>query len=155
MIPQGQENILYRIAVEQDDTVTMERRQEEQVQWKYRLEPAPTMGCTIQDVLGSVVGSVQWYYAGSFDEDAHLGSMPLRGKGTTKLSVPGDSPTVTIYEEYRDGDREEYRTMTLTKDERGFVEFYRETNQQGGKQTGIYRVPYEDGEFVLVLKIAK
>ena len=155
MIPREQENILYRIAVEQDGTVTMERRQEEQVQWKYRLEPAPTMGCTIQDVLGSVVGSAQWYYAGSFDEDAHLGSMPLRGKGTIKLSVPGDSPTVTIYEEYRDGDREEYRTMTLTKDERGYVEFYRETNQQGGKQTGIYRVPYEDGEFVLVLKIAK
>ena len=43
----------------------------------------------------------------------------------------------------------------LTKDSRGFVKFKRETRQDGGKQTGIYRVPYQDGEFVLVVNYMK
>jgi len=155
MIPEGENNTLYRIVVDGEDTVALEYRQADQVQWKYRLEPAPTMGCTIRDVLGSVVGSADWYYAGSFDADTHMGSMPLRGKGTIKLSVPGDSPTVVIYEEYRDGNSVEYQTMTLTRDQRGFVEFQREARQSGQKQTGIYRIPYEDGEFVLAVKFAQ
>ena len=36
-----------------------------------------------------------------------------------------------------------------------FVKFKRETRKDGGQQTGIYRVPYQNGEFVLVLKYAK
>ena len=101
------------------------------------------------------VASANWYYAGSFDDTELSGGLHLRGKGTVKLSVPGTSGTVTVYEEFRDGDTVEYQTMTLTKDKRGFVQFKRETRQEGGKQTGIYRIPYEDGEFVLVLNFIK
>lgn len=155
MIPEDNRSLLYRVTVEADDTITIACREAEQTLWAYRLEPSPKMGCTILDVLGSVVGSADWYYAGSFDEGELLGGLPLRGKGTIKLSVPGEEPTVTIYEEFRDGSSIEHQTMVLTKDRRGFVKFQRETRKDGGKQTGIYRIPYEDGEFVLVLKFAK
>ena len=146
---------LYRVTVEADNSITMTCMEGGLTQWRYCLEPAPTMGCTILDVLGSTVASASWYYAGSFDGVESTGGLALRGKGTIKLSVPGNSPTVTIYEEFRDGNTIEHQTMVLTKDSRGFVEFKRATRQDGGKQTGIYRVPYEDGEFVLVVNYIK
>lgn len=146
---------LYRVTLEADDSVTMACLEDGQTLWAYALEPAPTMGCTIRDVLGSTVASAPWYYADSFDDTELSGGLHLRGKGTVKLSIPGTSETVTIHEEFRDGDFVEYQTMTLTKDKRGFVEFYRETNQEGGTQTGIYRVPYQNGEFVLVIQFVK
>lgn len=146
---------LYRVTLEADDSVTMACWENGEEHWKYCLEPAPTMGCTILDVLGSTVASADWYYADSFDDTDLSGGLHLRGKGTVKLSVPGNSPTVTIYEEFRDGGSVEYQTMTLKRDKRGFVEFQRETRKDGGKQTGIYRIPYEDGEFVLVLNFIK
>ena len=147
--------LLYRVTVEADDSVTMACLENGLERWKYRLEPAPTMGCTVLDVLGSSVGSISWYYDGTFSATEPLRGHQLRGKGTVKLSVPGSDPTVTIHEEFRDGNAVERRTMTLTKDDRGFVEFYRETRQDGGNQTGIYRVPYQDGEFVLVVNYVK
>lgn len=155
MIPADNGNLLYRITLEEDDSVQFTCRENGQEQWRYRLEPAPTMGCTILDVLGNVVGSADWYYEGAFEGNGSMGSLPLRGKGTVKLSVPGDSPTVTIQEEFRDGDTVEHQTMVLERDSRGFVKFKRETRQNGGKQTGIYRVPYQDGEFVLVVNYVK
>jgi len=147
--------MLYRVTLEADDSVTMACLEDGQTRWAYALEPSPTMGCTILDVLGSIVGSAEWYYEGAFEENDSMGSLPLRGKGTVKLSVPGDSPTVTIHEEFRDGDTVEHQTMVLERDSRGFVEFKRETRQDGGNQTGIYRIPYQEGEFVLVLKYVK
>lgn len=146
---------LYRVTLEADDRVTLSCLEDGQRWWAYELEPAPTMGCTILDVLGSTVASADWYYAGSFDGIESTGGMHLRGKGTIKLSVPGTEPTVTVYEEFRDGNTAEHQTMVLTKDSRGFVEFKRETRPDGGKQTGIYRVPYQDGEFVLVVNYVK
>jgi len=146
---------LYRITLEADDRVTLTCLKNGQRLWAYELEPAPTMGCTILDVLGSTVASANWYYAGSFDGIESTGSLHLRGKGTIKLSVPGAEPTVTICEEFWDGNDAEHQTLVLPKDSRGFVEFYRETRQDGGKQTGIYRVPYQDGEFVLVVNYIK
>ena len=146
---------LYRVTLEADESVTMACLEEGQTLWAYALEPAPTMGCTIRDVLGSTLAGADWYYAGSFDDSDISGGLHLRGTGTVKLSVPGESETVTIYEEFRDGDTVEYQTMTLTKDKKGFVEFKRETRQDGGEQTGIYRIPYQDGEFVLVLQFIK
>ncbi len=147
--------ILYRITLESDDCVTISCLENGKTLWAYALEPAPTMGCTILDVLGSTLCGVDWYYAGSFDDTELSGGLHLRAKGTIKLSVPGTEPTVTIYEEFRDGNTVEHQTMVLTRDSRGFVEFKRETRKDGGKQTGIYRVPYQDGEFVLVLNYMK
>lgn len=146
---------LYRVTLEVDDRVTLACLENGQRLWAYELKPAPTMGCTILDVLGSTVASANWYYAGSFDSAESTGGLALRGKGTIKLSVPGDSPTVTIQEEFRDGNTAQFQTMVLNKDSRGFVEFKRETRKDGGKQSGIYRVPYQQGEFVLVVNYIK
>ena len=146
---------LYRVTLEQDDSVTLGCMENGKTLWAYELEPAPTMGCTILDVLGSTVASANWYYPGSFDGIESTGGLHLRAKGTIKLSVPGTEPIVTIYEEFRDGNTAEHQTLVLTKDSRGFVKFKRETRQDGGKQTGIYRVPYQDGEFVLVVNYVK
>jgi len=146
---------LYRVTLEKDDRVTLGCMENGKTLWAYELEPAPTMGCTILDVLGSTVASANWYYPGSFDGIESTGGLHLRAKGTIKLSVPGADSTVTIYEEFRDGNTAEHQTLVLTKDSRGFVKFNRETRQDGGKQTGIYRVPYQDGEFVLVVNYVK
>ena len=147
--------LLYRVTLEDDNRVTLGCMENGKTLWAYELEPAPTMGCTILDVLGSTVASAGWYYQGSFDGIESTGRLNLRAKGTIKLSVPGTEPTVTIYEEFRDGNTAEHQTLVLTKDSRGFVEFKRETRQDGGKQTGIYRVPYQDGELVLVVNYVK
>lgn len=84
-----------------------------------------------------------------------MGGWDVGAEGTIRLTIPGDEPTVTIYEEYRDGEQVEYNTMILTRDKMGNVEFHRETRQHGGDQTGIYRIPYEDGEFILVINFNK
>lgn len=146
---------LYRITVEADDSVTLGCQQDGQVQWQYRLELAPSMGVMIKDVLSTGFGSANWYYADTFDSSGELKGWGLDGKGTIRLAVPGSESTVTIYEEYRDGDTVEYNTMVLTRDKNGNVEFKRETRQDGGEQTGIYRIPYENGEFVLVITFNK
>ena len=146
---------LYRITVEAEDSVTFSCTRNEQVQWKYLLEPTPTLGIMIKDVLGTGFGWGEWYYADSVDLSGDLDGWDVGAKGKIRLTVPGDEPTVTIYEEYRDGDKVEYNTMILTRDRKGNVSFTRETRPDGGKQTGIYRIPYEDGEFILVLRFRK
>ena len=147
--------VLYRITIEADESVTFAALEDETVQWKYRLEYAPTAGVTIVDVLGTGSGSVNWNYVRSFDSAGELKGLPLNGKGKIMLSVPGEESTVTIYEEYRDGDSVEYSTLTLTRDKWGRVEFTRETRPDGGEQTGIYRIPYEDGEFIFIINYIK
>lgn len=146
---------LYRITVEADDTVTLGCSRDDQVQWKYRMELAPTMGVMVKDVLGTGFGSAYWYYADTFDGSGELSGWSVGAKGTIRLTVPGDEPTVTIYEEYRDGDNVEYNTMVLTRDKKGNVEFKRETRPNGGEQFGIYRIPYENGEFILSIAFTK
>ena len=145
----------YRITVEADESVTIGCIESERIRWKYRLEPAPTMGIMIKDVLGTGFGWGEWYYAGSVDLNGDLSGREVGAKGTIRLTIPGDESTITIYEEYRDGDKVEYNTLTLTRDRKGNVEFRRETRQDGGEQTGIYRIPYEDGEFILILSFKK
>lgn len=49
-------DMLYRITVEEDSYVTFGCHQDGQVQWKYHLEPSPTMGIMIKDVLGTGFG---------------------------------------------------------------------------------------------------
>ena len=146
---------LYRITVEADDSVTFGCTVNEQVQWKYRLEPTPTLGIRIKDLLGTGFGWGEWYYADSVDLSGELGGWSVGGKGEIRLTIPGEEPTVTIYEEYRDGDKVEFNTMVLTRNRKGYVEFERETRPDGGEQTGIYRIPYEDGEFILILRFNK
>lgn len=152
MIPEAEPEIRYRVVVEADDTVTMACFQGDVVQWEYVLEPAPAAGCVVRDVLGTAYGSAGWRYADSLDEEDLTGGLPLRGKGTVVLSVPGENPEVTVYEELRIGDKTEKHTLTLTRDRDGRVEFGRTARKTEEKQTGIYRIPYEDGEFVLVLQ---
>lgn len=146
---------LYRITVEANDSVTIACIEKEQLQWKYRLEPAPTMGIMIKDVLGTGFGWGEWYYADSVDLSGEVNGWKVGAKGMIRLTIPGDDPTVTIYEEYRDVDKVEYNTMVLTRDKRGHVEFERETRKHGGEQRGIYRIPYDGGEFVLVIEFGK
>ena len=143
--------VLYRITVEADGSITFAALENDAVQWKYKLEYAPTAGITITDLLSTATGSINWNYSGSFDSNAELTGYSLSGKGKIMLSVPGEEPTVTIYEEYRDGDSVEYNTLILTRDKRGRVEFTRNTRPDEGKQTGIYRIPYENGEFIFVI----
>lgn len=149
LIPEEAPQRLYRVAVEADGSVTMACMDDGGVLWDYVLEIAPRAGCTVRDVMGVTYGSAGWQYAGSLDEEAMNEGLLLRGKGTVSLSVPGEGDAVTVYEELRCEDRTEHRVLTLTREEDSRVEFYRETEK---KQTGIYRIPYEDGEFVLVLK---
>lgn len=146
---------LYRITVEADESVTLSCAENEKVQWKYRLEPTPTMGIMIKDVLGTGFGWGEWYLADSVDLSGDLGGWEVGARGKIRLTIPGDEPTVTIYEEYRDGNKVEYNTMILTRDRKGNVEFQRQTRPDGGEQTGIYRIPYEDGEFILILRFKK
>lgn len=153
MIPEETPEMLYRVAVEADGSVTMACMDSGAVQWEYELELAPRAGCSIRDVLGVAYGSAVWRYAGSIDEEDLTGGLPLRGRGTVYLTIPGQEPIVTIYEELRIGDQTEQQTLNLNRDKDGRVEFYREARKTDEKQTGIYRIPYEDGEFLLVLNM--
>lgn len=152
MRPESDPDTLYRVVLGQDDSITMSCYSNGEVLWEYLLESSPRIGCTIVDPLGTTTGAVDWYYGGSFDPEKPRGGYILRGKGTVRLSVPGDARTVTIQKEFRDGDAREYETLELTKDERGNVEFTCETRDSGNEQIAYYRIPYEDGEFVLILK---
>ena len=147
--------VLYRIAVEADESITFAVLENDTVQWKYRLEYAPTMGVTVTDLLSTGSGSVNWQYTGSFDGTGELKGYSLNGKGKIVLSIPGEEPTVTIYEEYRDGDSVQHNTLILTRDKHGRVAFTRQTRPDGEEQTGIYRVPYENGEFIFIINYMK
>lgn len=147
--------VLYRITVEADERITFTALENDAVQWSYRLEYAPTMGVTVTDLLSTGSGSVNWQYAGSFDGVGELKGYSLNGKGKIMLSVPGEDSIVTIYEEYRDGNSVEYNTLTLTRDQRGRVEFTRQTRPDGAEQTGIYRIPFENGEFIFIINYMK
>lgn len=152
MRPESDPDTLYRVTLEADDRITMGCYRDSETVWAYLLEPSPKLGCTIRDPLSTSVGAAEWYYGGSFDPEHPRGGFILKGKGTIRLSVPGDGTTVTIQEEFREGNATEHRTLVLTRDEQGFVEFERETRDSGEEQIAFYRIPYEDGEFVLILK---
>lgn len=154
MIPEESPNLRYRVVVEADEDVVIFCAENGQTRWAYRIEPSPMVGCTMLDVLGVTTWSADWYRAGTFVDDGEYarGCPSLRGKGSLRISVPGDSRTVTIYEEHHHGDRVQTRTMELEKDRRGFVEWKIEPEHDGQPQYAIYRIPYEDGEFVVAIR---
>lgn len=151
LIPEDAPGMLYRVTLKLDDSVIMTCLQDDVPQWEYLLEKSPRAGVTVHDVLSVSTGAADWHYAGTFDSESVSGGRPLHGKGTISVSIPGDETSVTIYEEYRSGDTVEHRTLVLNRDEKGSVEFERAASGNTETQLSIFRIPYEDGEFVFVL----
>lgn len=149
MIPETDTQKLYRVTVEGDDSVVLAGFDSGAPMWEYGLEYAPMMGVQIMDSLGLVTGSAQWYYDGFLDPSEKISGLPLRGKGELRLSIPGNPETITVLEEYHKDGQVEYREFTLERNKKDRYTMKLEADKEAEEEYAIYRVPYEDGEFVL------
>lgn len=149
LIPEeaGQER--YQVRVERDERVVFAGYSGSEIQWEYRLEEAPQVWIYTMDSLGAVNARADWYYEGFLAPGEVVDGIPLRGKGEVQLVIPGAPESIRVLEEHhRDGEIRN-REFTLQRNEKN--KYVMELQAQERGERYVYRIPYEDGEFALMI----
>ena len=151
LVPEDAVQERYQVRVERDESVVLAGYNGSEILWEYRLERAPQLWIYTLDLLGAVNGRADWYYEGFLESGEATESVPLRGKGEVQLIIPGGPESLRVWEEhYLDGETE-YREFTLERNDKGKYVVNLQTEAEG--EYYIYRIPYENGEFVLKIRM--
>lgn len=143
----AEDGFLYELRQEEGSPI-LTKRQGEQVCWAYTLAPVDGIGVNLSSAGVRSFLEIDWFFADTFSGNLDLLSAgTVQGKGTIGFSVADDAiETITLLEEYHTGDEVESNTYTLTREE-GFA-LPVTTRAETEKQYALYRIPYENGEFV-------
>lgn len=151
LIPEDDVQKRYKVVVDGDGQVVFACEEKDATLWAYSLEYAPMMGVQIMDSLGLITGAAQWFYDDFLESPETVGSLPLRGKGELRLSIPGSPDSIAVYEEYHRDGKVSYREFTLERNRKDRYVMKLEANKEADKEFYIFRIPHEDGEFVMKL----
>lgn len=150
LIPEDDADSMYRLTVEADDSVILSYSISEQLQWKYKLDRVDVMGSTVSTVGQRTSMRLEWFEEGTFHGDlAQLTKADINKKGNIGFTI--DDPAVTIltlYEEYYHNGEMESAQYTISPDT-PLPEFHTRFESVG--QYAIYRIPYENGEFIFCI----
>ena len=149
MIPEDAVHMRYKVAVEADGRVVFTGSNGTEILWEYVLEYAPMMGIQILDSLGLVTAKTQWFYEGFVQPGERVGAVPLRGEGELRLLYPDGPERIRVTEEYHKDGLTEYRELTLERDRKNCYVIERKADPEAGEEYSVFRIPYEEGEFVL------
>lgn len=147
LVPEEDASATYRITVENLTGVIATHWRDDFLQWQYRLEAVDTL-----QVSGSSRGercffTPRWFYEGTFDDySGSLEYINIYTSGKIGFSWKDDSAQdITLTEVYNHDGQLETREYFLPADQ---LSLELETRYETGKQEAIYRIPYENGEYV-------
>lgn len=148
LVPEEDGSLLYKVTVEADDSVTLSCQKNEQLQWKYRLSRVDTIKCSISSAGSYTFFTPRWFAEGTFSDHSNLEYMDILQSGTVGFTPEWPVDVLTIYEEYYTDGAVEYEEHTLIPNEKGALKLELRPRYDSGEQYAIYRIPYEDGEYV-------
>lgn len=149
LVPEHDADTLYRLTVEADDSVILSCSVNDLLQWKYRLKPVDILTCTVSSGGATTSMRPEWFEEGTFHGDlSQLDKADILKSGTVSVTI--DDPAITelsLWEEYfHDGTAE---TAQYTLRPENHLEL--QTRYNSGQQYAIYRIPYENGEFIFCI----
>ena len=152
LIPAEDASLLYRVTVEEDESVTLSLYDDEVLQYKWQLTPVDTCTGSVATVGKTISMRPEWYPAGSPDPEPYFKLVSVATKGTLNLGDQGLSgDSLTLIEEYHHGGTAENTTYTLPRNEKGGFTLELETRYDGVEEYALYRIPYLDGEYRFTL----
>lgn len=153
-VPENDPSLLYQITVEADESITISCYQADSLQWKYRLEPLESLkvgySATANLLNSGERGNfqAQWFLEGSLYAPEDLYKIESLGKISVSLMPNYPADSLTVYEDYYHDGELSTTEMTIQPDENGIFRLEPEAYHDSGSRCSIYRVPYENGEFV-------
>lgn len=145
----------YELSVEADDTVVLTCLTTEKVLWSYRLSRVDMITAHTSSAGTRSHTDLNWFFADTFSNNLlQIPSRPdILKKGTLGFSTEDDRITsLTVFEEYYTDGNVEYKEYVLRSEDGFNMEL--NTKYETGEQYAIYRIPYENGEYVFCLKYA-
>lgn len=142
----------YELSVEEDDDVVLTKLVNEETSWTYLLTRVDTFSANLSSAGSRSHIQLDWYFSDTFPGNLQMPSRPdIIKKGTLGLSTEDDSiSNLTLFEEYYTDGNIEYKEYALKKED-GF-NISVETRYETGEQYAIYRIPFENGEYVFLIK---
>lgn len=151
-VPEADPTGLYRVAVEEDGSVTLSHYEDEVLQYRWLLAPVDTCTGTVATIGKTISMRPEWYPQGSPDPEPNFKLVSVAGSATMNLGDQGLSgDTLTLVEEYHHGDSVETAAYTLHRNENGSFTIKLETRYDGVEEYALYRIPYLGGEYRFTL----
>lgn len=145
----------YELSVEADDTVVLTCLTTEKVLWSYQLSRVDMITAHTSSAGTRSHTDLNWFFADTFSNNLlQIPSRPdILKKGTLGFSTEDDRITsLTVFEEYYTDGNVEYKEYVLRSEDGFNMEL--NTKYETGEQYAIYRIPYENGEYIFCLKYA-
>lgn len=151
-VPPGEPAALYRVAVEEDESVTLSYYVDEVLSCRWLLAPVDTCSGSVVTIGKTVSMSPSWYPTGSPDPEPYFKLVSVVRKAVLYLGIRDlEGDTLTLVEEYHHADTVEITTHTLTRNEKGNFSMELQTRYDGVEEYALYRIPYLDGEYRFTL----
>lgn len=144
--------IAYELTADETGAVVFTQLQENTVLQSCRLVRVDMLSVNVSSAGTREFLETDWYFTDTFSGDRlQLSSGTIHRKGKIGFSLEDESiDTLTITEAYYTDGNPEYSEIQLTK-ETGF-HIDAATKYDTGVQYALYRIPYENGEFIFYIK---
>ena len=142
----------YELSVDENDNVVLTKLVSEETVWSYRLSRVDTVSAHLSSSGTRSHIQLNWYFADTFPGNLQIPNRPdIIKKGTLGISAEDDSiSNLTLYEAYYTDGNVEHKEYALKKEDGFSISV--ETRYETGEQYAIYRIPYENGEYVFLIK---
>lgn len=144
----------YRLTVENDNSVVLSYTREGQLQWKYLLSRVDTLICTVKSSYSVESPVLEWYPQGTFQgEVSILNGADIQEEGTVAFHWLDDTTdTLTVIEEYYSADQVEVIKHSVSINSRKQFVLPVKIRSSKENQYAIYRIPFENGEYVFTIR---
>ncbi len=157
LVPEEDPQDLYKLTLEQDDSVVLSYANAGTLQWQWKLKPNHRVASLHIDTLAKdIFAPVTWYPAGYPDgEKPNFKNISVAPKATLGIKVYGlEGKPLVIHEEYYHEDQVDYQTYEIPAKREHQYEMEVEARYGALKgQYAIYRIPFEDGEYRFTLTL--
>ena len=153
-VPEEAESLYYQVTAEANETVMLSCYQGDTLQWKYRLRQMDhlTVGFSASpNLLTSVqAGSFQakWYPEGEHYDVGSLTAIDTLSEFSIALNPSYPADSLTVCEDYYQDGALTAKVLTLLPDENGLFRLTAAPYDDSGARYCIYRIPFNDGEFI-------
>lgn len=141
---------LYKLSTDEDSTVCLSYYEKEDIKWSAVLSRVDTLICSVQTSTIFSSPTPDWFAEKTFNGDTkYLSFGDVKNQGTITFSWREDSPAcMLVEEEYFTSTTVKKRDYTLYPNENGEFVLPVEALTDDENQYAIYRIPYEEGEYV-------
>ncbi len=158
LTPEEAPELEYRLVQEADGGLFLSLEENGQLRWKWQLMPNAYYGSIMaRGPMGAWTSSrsFEWYpLEAPMPEPSYSQHGFIQGYAHITFYLPAqEGENLTMHEDYYHAGEVEHHTYTLTPDQKGRCKLKLTTRYDShGDQCGIYRIPYDGGEFRFVLE---